>query len=130
MPYFVYILRDSSNKLYIGQTNNLGSRVNIHQKKDWKAAKFTKDNNGFSLVYYEAYNARIKAMKREIQLKGWTRAKKEALIEGNVIKLKELSKPKNVASNVKTFPHIFERESSEVITRPVGLCARGLTKHV
>lgn len=101
MPYFVYILRDSSNKLYIGQTNNLESRVKIHQKKDWKAAKFTKDNNGFSLAYYEAYNARIKAMKREIQLKGWTRAKKEALIKGDVTKLKELSKPKNFVENIK-----------------------------
>lgn len=98
MPYFVYILRDSSNKLYIGQTNNLESRVKIHQKKDWKAAKFTKDNNDFKLVYYETHNTRIEAMKREIQLKGWTRAKKEALIEGNVTKLKELSKPKNVVS--------------------------------
>lgn len=96
MPYFVYILRDSSNKLYIGQTNNLESRFKIHQKKDWKAAKFTKDNNDFRLVYHEIYNTRIEAMKREIQLKGWTRAKKEALMEGNVTELKDLSKQKNV----------------------------------
>lgn len=103
MPYFVYILRDSSNKLYIGQTNNLESRVKIHQKKDWKAAKFTKDNNGFRLVYYEVYNARIEAMKREIQLKGWTRAKKEALIKGDITKLKELSKPKRLRQIFKKY---------------------------
>lgn len=92
MSYFVYILRSASNKLYIGQTNNLDVRTEQHLTKDWKAAKFTKDDNGFKLVYSEEYEVRLEAMHRETQIKGWSRAKKEALIAGNLQKLKVLSK--------------------------------------
>ncbi len=94
MSFFVYILRSISNKLYIGQTNNLGSRTNQHATKDSKAAKFTKDDDGFKLVYFEEYKTRFESMRREIQLKGWSRAKKEALIAGEFTKLKKLSKRK------------------------------------
>lgn len=94
MPYFVYILRSFSNQLYIGQTNNLPERIKQHLTKDWKAAKFTKDEDNFTLVYQEEYPSRLDAMRREKQLKGWSRAKKEALITGNLGKLQELSKRK------------------------------------
>lgn len=95
MHYFVYILRSSSNQLYIGQTNNLDSRIDEHLTKDWKAAKFTKEGNGFKLVYHEEYTTRKQAMQREAQLKGWSRAKKEALISENIEMLKKLSKKRN-----------------------------------
>lgn len=92
MTFTVYILRNSSDSLYIGQTNNPDSRIRQHITKDWKAAKFAKDGDGFSLVYKEEYSTRLAAMRREIQLKGWSRAKKEALIAGDLEKLKALSK--------------------------------------
>lgn len=94
MPYFIYILRSNTNKLYIGQTNNLKNRFDQHQSKNSKSAKFTKEGDVFSLVYNEKYKSRIEAMHRELQLKGWTRAKKEALITGEIYKLKCLSKKK------------------------------------
>ena len=94
MRFFVYILRSSSNQLYIGQTNDLFNREKQHATKDWKAAKFTKDGEGFELVYQEEYATRLEAMKREKQLKGWTRAKKEALIAVDLEILKKLSKRK------------------------------------
>jgi predicted GIY-YIG superfamily endonuclease len=94
MAFFVYILRSSSNQLYIGQTSNLETRERQHVTKDWKAAKFTKDGDGFKLVYHEEYATRLEAMRRENQLKGWTRAKKEALISGDKNLLKTLSKKK------------------------------------
>lgn len=94
MPYFVYILRSYSNKLYIGQTNNLFNRTKQHLSKDWKAAKFTKDNDCFELVFSEEYSTRLEAMRREIQLKGWSRAKKEALVRGSLEQLSSLSKRK------------------------------------
>lgn len=97
MPYFLYILRSNSNKLYIGQTNNLDSRTEQHISKDWKAAKFTKDGSGFKLVYKEEYPTRRAAMRRENQLKGWSRVKKEALIAGNFKKLKKLSKKQKLS---------------------------------
>lgn len=94
MSYFVYILRNPSKQLYIGQTNNLDERLHLHKIKDSKAAKFTRDGTGFTLVYQEEHATRLSAMRREMQLKKWTRAKKESLINGNLSQLKELSKRK------------------------------------
>ena len=61
-----------------------------------KAAKFVKNGKEFSLEYYEIYETRVEAMRREKQLKGWTRAKKEALISGEMKKLKNLSKCRHI----------------------------------
>ncbi|PJA41802.1 hypothetical protein CO177_00520 [Candidatus Wolfebacteria bacterium CG_4_9_14_3_um_filter_37_9] len=90
MSYFVYILRFTDNSLYIGQTNNLNKRLKNHLIKTTKSAKFSKDHGDFKLVHKEEYNSRLEAMRREKQLKGWTRAKKEALISGNFELLKKL----------------------------------------
>ncbi len=90
MNYFIYILRTSSDTLYIGQTNNLEKRLKEHENKTTKSAKYIRYFQSFELVYSEIYNSRVEAMRREIQLKKWTRSKKEALIQGNEILLKRL----------------------------------------
>lgn len=90
MPYTVYILRFLDNSLYIGQTNNLDIRFKNHLAKSTKSAKFTKDHGDFKLIYQENYDSRLEAMRREKQLKGWTRAKKEALIKKDYKLLKKL----------------------------------------
>ena len=88
--FHVYILRSSSNQLYIGQTNSLQVREKQQVNKTKKAARFIKDGKEFKLVYSEQYSTRLEAMQREKQLKGWTRAKKEALIKGDLMLLKKL----------------------------------------
>lgn len=90
MSYSVYIIRFSNNSLYIGQTNDLDARLKSHLNKTTKAAKFTKDNGKFQLVHREDYSSRLESMRREKQLKGWTRTKKEALISGDLKLLKKL----------------------------------------
>jgi len=80
MSYFVYILRTSSNTLYIGQTNNLEKRLKEHKSKSSKSAKYIRYFSGFKLAYSEKYPTRKKAMQREARLKKWPKAKKEALI--------------------------------------------------
>lgn len=90
MNYSVYILRFSNNSLYIGQTNNLQQRLTDHKNKATRSSKFSKENGEFELVYQEEYQAQLESMRREKQLKGWTRAKKEALIKRDLKKLKEL----------------------------------------
>ena len=90
MFYYVYILKDNQNRLYIGQTNNLQNREKQQIRKTKKAAKFIKEGKKFKLVYFEEYESRLKSMRREKQLKGWTRAKKEALIKGDLKLLKKL----------------------------------------
>lgn len=90
MSYFVYIIRTQNNKLYIGHTNNL-SRRELEHKTNHHGAKFLEDNKStLKLVYTEKFSSRSDAMKREKQFKGWTRAKKEALISGNLELLKKL----------------------------------------
>jgi predicted GIY-YIG superfamily endonuclease len=88
--YIVYVLRFSDNSLYIGQTNNLEQRIKDHSNKKERASKFSKEHDAFKLVYQEEYNSRLDSMRREKQLKGWTRAKKEALAAGNKALLKKL----------------------------------------
>ena len=83
MSYFVYILRTSSNTLYIGQTNNLEKRLKEHKSKSIKSAKYIRYFKSFSLVYSEKYQTRKEAMQREAQLKSWSRSKKDALICGD-----------------------------------------------
>lgn len=90
MPYTVYILRTSSNTLYIGQTNNLEKRIKEHKGKLTKSARYIKYFDSYELAYSEEYPTRIEAMRREFQLKKWTKAKKEALITGNLALLKRL----------------------------------------
>ena len=99
--FTVYILRDQNNQLYIGQTNNEENRLHTHFSKLTKSAKFIKDNGDFRLVYKEIFSTRIEAMRREKQLKGWTRVKKEALISGNTTLLKKLWMENNIENDVK-----------------------------
>jgi len=88
--YFVYILRTSSNTLYIGQTNNLERRIDEHKRKSSKSARYVRYFSSSKLVYNEKYQTRAEAMQREAQLKRWTRDKKEALIQGDKTLLKKL----------------------------------------
>lgn len=90
MFYFLYILRTFSNTLYIGQTNNLEKRIKEHQNKTNKSAKYIRYFGTVELVYSEKYLTRSEAMHREVQLKKWSRAKKEALIRGDLKLLKIL----------------------------------------
>ncbi len=88
MPYFVYILRNSRGRLYIGQTRSLSTRLKGHKGRE--AAKFIRDHGSFQLIYTEQFSTRLDAMRRERQLKRWSRVKKEALIAGDLHRLKDL----------------------------------------
>ncbi|MBP8591240.1 GIY-YIG nuclease family protein [Candidatus Shapirobacteria bacterium] len=90
MPFYVYFLKNSSDQLYIGQTNNLKRRGQEQFSNSDKTAKFVKSKGNFKLVYHEVSPTRVEAMRREKQLKGWTRAKKEALIRGDFKLLKKV----------------------------------------
>ncbi len=78
--YTVYILRTDQNTLYIGQTKNLETRLKQHSSHKSASAKYLRLFKSFQLVYTEDYTTRSEAMKREIELKSWPKARKEALI--------------------------------------------------
>ncbi len=88
--YYIYFLTNWNNKvLYIGVTNNLERRIYEHKNK--LVDGFTKKYNLNKLVYYEHGNDVEGAIIREKQLKGWTRAKKNTLIESTNSDWKDLS---------------------------------------
>jgi putative endonuclease len=77
--YFVYIMSSNSGTLYIGMTNSIYRRVLQHKAGEIEG--FSKQYACTRLVYYESFDDVHKAIGREKQLKGWSRAKKTALIE-------------------------------------------------
>jgi putative endonuclease len=81
MPYFVYILRTSKNTLYIGQTSNLEKRIKEHSDKNGKGSKYMRSFDSFELVYQEEFKTRSEALKREYQLKQFTKKQKELLVK-------------------------------------------------
>lgn len=86
--HYVYILRCADNSLYVGETADLAQRLAKHNEGG--ASGFTAARRPIALAYSETYGTSEAALKRERQLKRWTRAKKEALIIGNLALLKEL----------------------------------------
>ena len=89
-PYFLYILRCSDGSYYVGTTSELKERLLAHN--EGRAATYTAVRRPVLLLYSEKHNNVEAARSRERQIKGWTHAKKEALITGNKGELKRLSK--------------------------------------
>ena len=79
--YYFYILRCSDNSLYCGVTNNPKKREKEHNVSKSKASRYTRTRRPVKLVYIEKFQTLQEAMRREKQIKKWTKAKKEALIK-------------------------------------------------
>lgn len=79
--YYFYILRCSDNSLYSGVTNNPERREKEHNASKSKASRYTRSRLPVKLVYTEKFQTLPEAMRREREIKKWTRAKKEALIK-------------------------------------------------
>ena len=77
--YSVYILQGPKGHLYVGCTSSVDNRIKRHKSGD--GAEFTKRNLVFELVYEERFETLPEARKRERQIKGWRREKKENLIK-------------------------------------------------
>ena len=75
--FSVYILSNTSMRLYVGVTNDLRRRVAQHRSGE---VEFTAKYHFDRVVYFETYELVTQAIHREKQLKGWTRAKKIALV--------------------------------------------------
>jgi len=80
--WYVYIAKTVSDKLYTGVSNNVSNRIKKHNSG--KGAKYTRANGPVTLVYVSDSLTKSEALKREIQIKGWVRAKKLKLISGEL----------------------------------------------
>ncbi len=87
---FVYILECSDGTYYTGSTRDLERRVQQHQAGE--GAKYTKKRLPVKLIYFEELDRIDAAVYREKQIQSWSRKKKQALIEGRLDDLPELSK--------------------------------------
>ena len=90
MSAWFYILRLKSGQLYIGSTTDLDRRFEEHVTG--RACRTTKLDAPLKLVYSESFPTSSEARRLEAQVKRWSRAKKEALVSGDMDKLRELSK--------------------------------------
>lgn len=94
MAGWLYILRLRSGGLYIGATTDLNRRYRDHCSGN--ACRTTTIDPPVKLLYSEEHVTFSHARKREAQIKRWTRAKKEALISGDLKGLRHLSKTRKV----------------------------------
>ena len=90
MMHYVYILCCADGSFYVGSTHNLQARLKAHN--NGRGAAYTFKHGPVRLVYSETFQSEPDALKRERQLKHWSRGKKEALISNNFKGLKHLSK--------------------------------------
>ncbi len=79
-PWFVYMLRCSDGSYYVGVASDVAHRVQQHNAGH--AVAYTKERRPVELVYTEECGSYLSARRRERQLKGWSRQKKERLIGG------------------------------------------------
>lgn len=76
---YTYIVECKDKTFYTGWTNHLQNRIKAHN--DGKGAKYTKSRLPVKLVYYEVYETKQEAMRREYEIKQLTRKQKKKLIE-------------------------------------------------
>ncbi len=78
MPHFVYIVRCRDGSLYTGYAKDPAARLEKHNSG--KGAKYTAGRRPVMLVFTQKFRSLSRALKREHELKQWTRSQKEALV--------------------------------------------------
>jgi len=89
MAFFAYLLRCADASYYAGHTDDLALRVAQHQAGE--CGGYTATRLPVALVWSQEFATREEALAAERQIKGWRRAKKEALIAGNWKRIQQLS---------------------------------------
>ena len=81
MAWYVYIAKAKTGRYYTGITTDSEARIKKHN--EGKGSRFAEQQGPFALVYVSSvFPGKSKARIREIQIKGWTKEKKERLIKG------------------------------------------------
>jgi putative endonuclease len=77
--YYVYVLHCADDTFYTGYTTDVDRRVNEHEAG--RGAKYTRGRTPVEVVHVESYASKSEAMSREYEIKQYSRAEKERLIE-------------------------------------------------
>ena len=92
MAFYVYILRCSDHSYYTGHTDDLEYRIGCHQVGEIPG--YTRERRPVTLVYAQEFVTREEALAAELQIKGWSRAKKEALMREDWPEISRLARRK------------------------------------
>lgn len=77
--HFIYILQSGDGRYYTGYTTDLDRRLKAHQSGS--GAKFTRSFGAQKIIYHETFPDKSSALKREAEIKGWSREEKRELME-------------------------------------------------
>ena len=91
MSFWVYILRCSDGSYYTGHSDQLEIRVAQH-KAGYSVTCYTYKRRPVEVVFSEEFTTREEALASELQIKRWSRKKKEAMIRGDWIEVSRLSR--------------------------------------
>ena len=89
-PFFTYMLRCADGSFYVGHTDDLDYR--IAQNEHGQIEGYTSSRRPVMLVWSSEFTTRIEAIEAERKLKGWSRAKKQALIDGDWQRISKLAR--------------------------------------
>jgi predicted GIY-YIG superfamily endonuclease len=100
MTFWTYILRCRDGSYYTGHTEALESRIAAHQSG--QIAAHTRSRRPVALAWSQDFPTRLEALEAERRIKGWSRAKKEALIAGDWHRLSHLARNRQTAHRPST----------------------------
>ncbi|MES2338488.1 MAG: GIY-YIG nuclease family protein [Pseudomonadota bacterium] len=90
MVFWTYLVRCSDGKYYAGHTDALEARIAAHLAG--RGSDFTARRQPVTFVWAQDFSSRLEALESERQIKGWSRAKKEALIAGDWDRVSQLAR--------------------------------------
>ena len=90
MTFWVYMLHCNGGRIYVGQTDDLERRV--YQHEHGVIPGFSADNRPIKLIWSDMFESRDAARSFEAKLKGWSKAKKLALVRGDWNEISRLAK--------------------------------------
>jgi predicted GIY-YIG superfamily endonuclease len=89
MSFAAYLLCCADGSYYAGHTDDLGRRIAQHQSGE--CGGYTAARLPVARVWSQEFATREEALAAELQIKGWSRAKKEALIAGDWVRIQQLA---------------------------------------
>ena len=124
MSFWAYMLRCADGSFYVGHSDDLTSRIAQHQSG--AITGYTQSRRPVSLVWSEEFPERDQAFAAERRIKGWSRLKKQALIDGNWSALTRLAKKSSIlrdeasASSASPQDERQEMRKPQTAASPVG----------
>ncbi len=94
--FCVYMLKCADSSFYIGHTDNLSVRIAQHEQGSFPTC-YTFERRPVQLAYSQEFSTRDDAFAMERRIKGWSRAKKSALIKGDWQEISRLARMKKIS---------------------------------